>query len=572
MCLFNRLIAYFLFILSSFFGSASFAAMPPQPVNQNIGMPDTSFNFIHVEFCKSCHHAVKNNSEPLNNAPVKERLNVDRHHFSIGKPINGNPEYPPFRDANGDGINDLTFGCLNCHKFARDPETGSTGLAHITIFNYRNCLSCHDREAGITTVHHATVQAQQGNCYECHGGVVRGIDVDTLKGKRPDPDNPGQTLPVRVADYRISPITVWPSNKPDEDPLKVSSAGTHPGNCNFCHNTGDGLTDGTDEPLTLSDGSIVTVKIFTNEQNHHNTGFFNEGKCNWCHGLDVTGNVSENTTATRICQRCHDISTIHNIEFDAVGDGIIPFEEEPNLGHIGHNDNCWGCHGFKEGFDLSNQSIAYNGATGVIIPLITSLSQHSISRGTNTLITVEGSGFTNEMTFDKRIKDENGNNILDENGLPTYETIRWSWKSQVALTSKEGEVTVIEPITQTTSRLEFILPGTQPIGFYDIRLTKSYQSSNPLGLIITPEIQTQYAFTYSPYGALVVLIGKGFMDPYPFHPNEKNGFNFVDQNGNSPVRLYLWQDNFIVAHFSEVPESVTLTNLFHERNIPLEVY
>ncbi len=556
---------YLIFFNFLFFGSFVWAALPPPPVNQNIGIPDTSFNFLDVSLCKSCHHASQNNEEPLNGAPVKRGLNANRHHLSIGEPIDGVPEYPPFRDADGDGVNDSTFSCLNCHLITGNSMTGTVDLTHTIVFNYRNCFNCHKRKEGDTTVHHATEQAQQGNCFQCHGGIVRGIDVETLEGKRPDPDNPGKTLPVRIADYRIGLVTPWPSNKPLEDSSKVSSAGTHPGNCNFCHNTADGLTQGTIEPFPLADGSTVSVKIFTNEQNHHNTGFFNEGKCRWCHDLDAVGNVLENTNATRVCQRCHDISTLHNIEFDAVGDGIIPFEEAPNFGHIGHNDNCWGCHGFtRDGFELSNQSVAYNGATGVIIPLITSLSQNTVTSGEDTLITIKGSGFTNEMTFDKLVTDENGD--------PAYETMRWSWKSQVVLTDKEGNITAIEPISQDANTLEFLLPGSQPIGFYNISLKKSYQTSNPVGLIITPEIRTYYGFIYSPYGALVVLVGKGFMELGHFSANGQNGFNLVDQNGTPPVRLYLWHDNLIVAQFSEYPEKVTVTNLFDEQEIFLGDY
>ena len=543
----QHIIMFFTFMCASVVVSA---AVQPPPVNQNIGIPDTSFNFFDESLCKSCHHAAQNDEDPLNNAPVNRGYNPDRHHLSVGQPIDGRPDFPPFRDADYDGVNDSVFTCYNCHIIVTNIETGELEL----VDNFRNCSNCHQRQEGETTVHHATERAQQGNCFQCHGGIVRGINVETLEGKRPDFVNIGQTVPVSIPDYRTGIITPWRSKKPIADDSIVNSAGVHPGNCNFCHNTADGMTGGTDEPLKLPDGRIITVKIFTNEQNHHNTGFFNEGKCVWCHNLDGE-NIEESAEDIRVCQRCHDRSTIHNIEFDAIGDGIDPGKEEPYFGHIGHNDNCWGCHGFsreKALEEIANQSS--NGVTDVIIPTLTSLSQRVISSGSEVLITASGNSFVNSM------ETTGSDGTLME----------FSWKSKVVLTDKKGQQTIIEPVTQNETTLEFILPGNQPIGFYEVSLQKSYQVSNPLGLVVVPTMLSDNAFIYMPYGPFVFISGTGFTNASGMYDVKGSNTSLVDQDGNSPAIIYIWRNDLIIAYFYDYPESVTITNVFGEKTFVLD--
>ncbi|MCF6253978.1 MAG: hypothetical protein L3J38_04440, partial [Thiomicrorhabdus sp.] len=371
----------FAFILGM--SSMASAAIPPPPVNQNLGIPDTSFSNFSADLCKACHWASARDLEPLSGAPVKEGYNPNRHHLAVGTEIDGKPEFPPFRDSDGDGENDTHFNCLNCHEI----NVGGFDIASATLLdvitpNYRNCLNCHSRDVGPLTVHHATDLAQTGFCFRCHGGLVRGIDVDTHKGKKPDPDNMGETVPVEIPSYPTSMITPWRSNKPNRDFSIESSAGTNPGNCNFCHNTAEGTggpgaglisgdTGGTMQVVNLPDGSTFEAPILTNAQNHHNTGFFADNRCAWCHEID--GEFQSGSMSIRVCQRCHDRTTLHNIEFDANGDGVTPGEEDPYYGHIGNQKNCWGCHGNNKtvqdengdwvdprtnlGVDISNQGL-----------------------------------------------------------------------------------------------------------------------------------------------------------------------------------------------------------------------
>ncbi len=549
------------FALTLGISSMAAAAVPPPPVNQNIGIPDTVFALQGPAVCNNCH-----GGNAPTGVPVDPTLNEDRHHKKIGEPIDGQPDFPPFRDADGDGVVDTTFTCYNCHILDFNPDTGRQELRQ----NFRNCMNCHAWEPGATSVHHKTERAQQGNCFQCHGGIVRGLDVDTLEGKMPDINNPGETVPVRITDYSTSMITPWRSGKPDGDDRIVNSAGTSPGNCNFCHNTADGnsplfLNDdgtysgGTPESFTLKDGTTTMINIFTNMENHHGTGFADEGKCFWCHTPNQLGGSVKDEIKS--CQRCHDIDTLHNIEFDAVGDGIQPGQEEAYFGHIGNVANCWGCHGNnKSEASLTVQSAdsdlgSPSSATSAIIPTLSSLSTQSIPNGTDTVITATGTSFANTVR------------VTPRNGEPYDHT----YTSKVMLVDRETEsTTIIEPTSIDSTTLTFTVPATMPTGSYDVVIQKAFQHTNPLNLVITPSMVTSHSFVYTPYGSLVVLIGTGFTDSMNMYGVAGGKTEFVDQNGNPPVRMYLWKDNFIVAHFSEDPESVTVTNIYGEETFTLD--
>ncbi len=590
----THLISFF-FLLN--ISSIAIAAIPPPPVNQNLGIPDTSFSNYDQTLCQSCHWASARGVDPINNAPVKQGYNPNRHHLAVNTEIDGNPEFPPNRDANDDGVNDTYFSCLSCHKI----NWGSTDIAYATLMdiivpNYRNCLGCHERDAGSLTVHHATELAQTGFCFKCHGGLVRGIDVHTLEGKKPDPNNVNGTIPVRIPTYSPSMITPWRSSKPlgDDNPEKLSIAGIEPGNCNYCHNVdssaesgvinGDANGDpdafggGVPQIVTLPNGEQFTVPILTNAQNHHNTGFYQDNKCAWCHHID--GEYQTSGQAIRVCQRCHDRATLHNIEFDAVGDGITPGAEEPYYGHIGSNDNCWGCHGFSKekalnGTGINNQGVivtdeesARNSINTSLIPTIKTLSVQSVSTGMEMPITITGQSMVNSRLVRRLVKDENGELTYDKNNRLVYEDSVITWASDVVITDKNNNSTVIEADYQNSKNLEFILPATLSAGFYQISLKKGGgQVSNPIGLTVTPSISVKQGFVFTPYGGMVVLFGNNFMETVA-------GFNYkiVDQNGQPPIAVYLWRDDLIIAKFQNIPESVTIEHIFDEKIIPLDKY
>ncbi len=592
----------FAFILGM--SSMASAAIPPPPVNQNLGIPDTSFSNFDQTLCQACHWASYRGIPTLSGAPVKKGYNPNRHHLAVGTEIDGKPEFPPFRDSDGDGQNDTHFNCLNCHIVVTEGVDIETAiLADVIVYNYRNCLNCHSRDAGPLTVHHATDLAQTGFCFRCHGGLVRGIDVDTVTGKKPDPDNVGETVPVDIPTYSPSIITPWRSAKPNGDGSQKNHANTSPGNCNFCHNTAEGAPDGgngagtilgdeggTMQVVNLPDGSTFNAPILTNAQNHHNTGFFEDNRCTWCHIID--GSFQTGGYAIRACQRCHDRTTLHNIEFDKDGDGVVAGGEEAYYGHIGNQKNCWGCHGNNKkvqdengdwvdardtlGVDIYSQGVVVSdednarisSVVKALIPTINSLSTQTVSSGVEATITIDGMNMVNSSLSKEYEYGEDGAILLDENRKPISQTITNTWTSEVVVTDKNNNNVVIVPDYQDTNKLEFTLPATLAPGFYQVSLKKEGHVSNPIGLTVTPAIAVRQAVVFTPYGGLVIMSGLNFMDALP------NGMTYklIDQDGNAPKRIYLWRDDFIIALFDNIPESVTVDNLYNEKTIPLTRY
>lgn len=84
-----------------------------------------------------------------------------------------------------------------------------------------------------------------------------------------------------------------------------------------------------------------------------------------------------------------------------------------------------------------------------------------------------------------------------------------------------------------------------------------------------PQIATNQAFIYTPYGSLAVISGRGLTDGLVLSRQEDSGVSLTDQNGTKARRVYIWRDDFIVAHFYEDPESVTVKTQFDEAVIPL---
>ena len=99
--------------------SLAIAAIPPPPVNQEIGLYDTIFTGFTTEECEECHTG----------------NNPDRHHALI--------------DSEGKK-------CLDCH-------TRTNG----TFDPFRNCSDCHS-----SSPHHVTDDALDYNCSKCHGSFV----------------------------------------------------------------------------------------------------------------------------------------------------------------------------------------------------------------------------------------------------------------------------------------------------------------------------------------------------------------------------------------------------------------
>jgi len=496
----------------------AWAAVPPPPVNQNLGIPDSQFNLFTKEVCWRCHKpAALGEAAPPAGVPVKTTYLPDRHHQHLYTDIAGGPEQPPFMDSNSDGVEDTVYTCLNCHELV-EGASGALELAQ----TFRDCLYCHIVEGGERTVHHDTPLAKEALCGKCHGSLIRSLDT-------------GMPRPT----YDPSLITPWRSGKPNGDDSMTSTAGTHPGNCNFCHNTENGLTTGT--PDVPSGFGLITV--FTNKQNHHGTGVPTitgspkGSPCTWCHNID-----EPLAQGIRGCQRCHDIESLHNIEFDAAGDGIIPGAETPYQGHIGNTDNCWGCHGNNR--QVGSMSLSISATATATTPQLESINLDTWEAGTEFDLTLTGTGFINQGGL--------GNSV--------------TYRPSVRLTDADGSVTVLTPITEAVDSVQVQIPGSLSAGNYLVQIQKNDTVlSNPIGVTITPAI-------FIPQGAaiclskykVVLMRGTGFS---MFQPG-LDVTSITTGDGIEATRIFVWRDTMVAARFnSGCPETAIINNVFGSKTV-----
>ena len=292
----------------------AWADVPAPPVNQTIGMRDVAIGNLSEALCRTCHSSGVPN----------------RHHMLFGQPTRlGSLE--PYPDADGDGVPDTVYGCLNCHG------------PNFTVM--RDCTVCHN--AG--NPHHATATATGGNCKACHGSVV-------------DNMNDGHYIPT------YSPSLITP--KPNEgDGLPFNSRCNGAGACNYCHDA----------------APLASPPILTNAALHHGTGLTN---CAWCH--DILGNAMRRCEGCHGPNSLHNIQA----DSPRLPTGtIVVGGEDAGYGHVGRDagpgdSDCWGCHGFPMARTSGNPG-------GPIIPTVYSSDLATMTAETDTTVVLRGSAFRN---------------------------------------------------------------------------------------------------------------------------------------------------------------------------------
>ncbi len=431
------------------------ASVPPPPVNQNIGIPDGVFNDMTVEICLGCHGDPENAPAPVNPGYLP-----DRHHLWVNEPI-GSYSASPYPDKSANG----THTCTTCHlvDWVDDPSSPDGGYFKFaqnpTDPGFRNCLNCHTQTPGIASVHHLTQKAQETKCHLCHGSLI---------------DDPTDNR--HIPDYEISLITPWPGDNYDTssqsnqyDPPVAAYNGRRKGNCAHCHYSG------TDE----ASGKVIPDNFNT----HHGTGVGqpNSGSvhtCTLCHDLTPPNHT------IRGCERCHGISSLHNIEFDHKGDGITPGKEEPFWGHIGSPANCRGCHGNFAGAGV--EAILQSGegpSSGTnVVPTFDSVGMRGRGmrggRGGMWSATTAGAGEPRTLTF----TGSGFTSTLDSPNGPV------ELVANVVLIDKAGNSREFEASAATPTFLEVRLPDDLAPGSYDVYLAKGRVRSPVSNLVITPEV------------------------------------------------------------------------------------
>ena len=409
----------------------------------------------------------------------------DRHHNLVGQTIPGGSQVP-YPDSDGDGNDDTVYGCLNCHG---------------VIFNVeRDCTVCHTGSA-----HHSTAAALSRDCVACHGDLVDNYDD-------------GHYIPS----YSPSLVTPYRSVGTG-DP--ANARGDKAGACDYCHN----------------DDGLPTPVILTNEENHHNTGL-DTGNCLWCHN-DAGGPIgADDGSQMRICEGCHGPEALHNIQADSPNPAnvgtIVVGQEDQGYGHVGRDagpgsSDCWGCHGF--GF------AAVAPYAGPVIPTIYGADVTNMTAGTDTVVTLIGSGFVNIT------------------GATLYE-------SNVLLTGANGYTVTLTPDAIDELAIIFTIPGTTPAGNYNVQAVKTDDAgnpvvSNPVVISIRPEVVIDDAACD---GETVTINGRGFSQYVAGSPTRvttlvkgKKKTTEVEQ-----ANIVFWSDTIIEAQFEFCPEEVTVESVF----------
>lgn len=417
------------------------AAVPPPPVNQNIGIPDSVFDNLAEPDCRVCH-----GPNPPAGVPVDTTYLPDRHHLLVGTVI------PPTTSA-PNGTPGANYECTSCHNLI---QTGGTFQFEV----FRDCLLCHAQQPGQPTVHHATVEAQAGDCQACHGSLV---------------DNGLVVTPTWIPTYQPSLVTPWPSRKPNAGP-------NGEGNCNFCHAPSTARPGMGGAPGVDPDSGVV---VFSNADTHHSTGFLLDGtKCVWCHPTSPAGNAITTPSAIsiRTCENCHGIPSLHNIQFDDQGDGIIAGQENPWFGHIGANSDCDGCHGFTAAASVAPQS-------GNIVPQIDTMTEYVVAQGVPTVIEVVGSNLNNSYS--------------PMAGFPGIVN-----ECTLVLTAADGTTYELTPDMGDSKKLVVTIPADVMAGSYKVVAKKNSMISNPEVLVVKGDTTIDSA-TINADGTITIK-GAGF--------------------------------------------------------------
>ena len=568
--------------------------------------------------CLGCH------GDPANApAPVKIGYLPDRHHLRVDTPIDPDYSASPYPELSPDGnhkcitchkvdwIVDASRPLGGYFSFAEEPSSPK----------FRDCLNCHKQKKNekgqlIATVHHLTDKAQKKLCYLCHGSRVNNATDDH---RVPDPEAPGarnchkvdptaidpdNPVSTERNNYNISLITPWPGDNYNDtawkDVLRTFykdcpeiaevyleeggqfqinppryryemdasgniqailvpdgvEGGRRTGNCEHCHFSGENPGDAV-QPNT----GLAKDDIGTNMSNHHSTGVGQPGSgsvhsCDLCHSP-----ANPPDYAIRGCERCHAISTLHAIEFDANGDGVDPGNETPFMGHIGNDLNCRGCHlNFRTGKTFQGQASVFGSLPDYSgpIPDVTSISASGAVAGTATDLHITGTGFYAAV----------------DTGMGVAEAI-----PHIELVDSNGAVTEIDldraDVTETS--IDVTIPATLKPDTYELYVVKGHYTEGQGGVDYSQRSGT-IPFVVSPVagiesvscsGGKVTITGSGFGSLLT--EDKKGNMGYVDATGmvgvsgdGADCSIESWSDTQIVANCGSGTGNVTVDSLFGE--------
>ena len=204
----------------------AWAIVPAPPVNQTLGMEDTSFDNLTAAECRVCHVGSQ----------------ADRHHLLYNSEV-ADPSIVPYPELTTNyPTPPLLYNCIGCHG------DGSPGFP-ADYRAERDCTECHNTG----TPHHTTADALARNCVACHGDLIDNFDD-------------GHYIPT-YAPSPATPTRSWGYGEP------LNSRNNGAGACDYCHD----------------DDGLPTRVILTNYELHHGTGIpdVTPELCFWCHDFGL---------------------------------------------------------------------------------------------------------------------------------------------------------------------------------------------------------------------------------------------------------------------------------------------
>ncbi|MHC4351419.1 MAG: PKD domain-containing protein [Planctomycetota bacterium] len=400
-----------------------------------------------------------------------------RHHSLYGLERGG--AVPPYTDPGGA----TTWTCVNCHSETFTVE--------------RDCLVCHTT----ASAHHSTSTALSGDCVSCHGDVV-------------DNMNDGHYIPS----YTPSMVTPLPG-------ISGDSVAPVVGECDFCHDADGG-------------------GILANQDLHHSTGL-DTGNCLWCHDSDPA-TPDNDPLEIRICEGCHGPDSLHNVQADSpnannIGTLVVGGEdvggEDSGYGHVGIDvyvdSDCWGCHGWP----LALKESAAAPGSGPIIPTVHTSDRAVVTAGTDTVVILSGSAFTN----------------IAAGSL---------FESDVMLTAADGSPVILSADLIDESSLAVTIPGDTVAGNYRLHAVKSDVASNPVVISVVPEVRIIEA-TAPKDESVVEIRGSGFGGYAEGSGTVVAGTVNPGNSTTVEAAIQAWSDTMILAVFdSDPPKEVTVNSVF----------
>jgi hypothetical protein len=416
--------------------------------------------------------------------PLAPCQQVSAQHHNLLDPAN--PHY------------DVGFTCGTCHPTVLNPATGQYEM-RVTL----DCALCH-----MSSPHHTSVAAAAADCRGCHGNLVSNLA---------DP----KTIPT-YAPSNVTPATgcrVW-----------ADSTGTvcKAGGCAACH----------------AANASATPPISGNASLHHGTGLGAppnpSSQCGWCHAVTVTNGVPSAALDIRACEQCHPYSSLHNIQFN-----YDTTNGTPGYGHVGADQDCWGCHGWFAKYELAP-------AAAATVPTIALVTPNAWRRGAAGDVVMSGQSLTNSIAYPDG---------TTRTFAPSVVLV------QVDRAGAEiGSPVVLTPARFDESELVVTVPETLGTGTWQLRVAKAYGTtqqtvSNRLDAYVAPAVGVGAATLACASGSPELVIdGHGFGPQPPIEAPVVGAYV-----GAERCAITSWTDTRIVAACAsaEVGATVQVVGAFN---------